>query len=180
MDLKTYLDLKDEIIKRGFIDEINWSEDIKPCQDSTEFCIQFIWVVCNSGMKNQIAEKIYKKILQAICDKKDISDVFGHKGKVSAIKLMINQHELLFDKYTKAKDKIEFCKNLPFIGNITKYHLAKNLGADCAKPDRHLIRIAKKYDTDVLSLCKKLANQTGDKLRTVDIIIWRACNLKLI
>jgi hypothetical protein len=65
MELKVYLGLKDEIIKKGFIDEINWSEDITPCKDSTEFCIQFIWVVCNSDMKNQIADIL----VSAACEK---------------------------------------------------------------------------------------------------------------
>ncbi|MBT4292500.1 hypothetical protein HOD41_07390 [bacterium] len=180
MSPEKYLDLKQEIIDRGYSGEIDWSEDIELPKDSADFVLQFIWVVCNSGMKNQIAEIIYKRILQAICDHKDISEVFGHKGKVGAIKEVIKNQKKLFKKYQDAENKIEFCKSLPWIGDITKYHLAKNLGVDCIKPDRHLVRIAKQYGVDVFEMCEKLSDRIGDKIRTVDLVIWRAANLGMI
>jgi len=175
-----YLDLKQAIIERGYSGEIDWAEDVQKPNDSADFVLQFIWVVCNSGMKNQIAEKIYKRILEAICDHRDISEVFGHKGKVSAIKSIIKNQKDLFKKYQDSKNKIEYCESLPWIGGITKYHLAKNLGEDCIKPDRHLVRIAKQYNIDPFEMCKKLSERIGDKLSTVDLVIWRAANLGLV
>jgi ribonucleotide reductase beta subunit family protein with ferritin-like domain len=175
-----YLDIKQEIINRGYSGEIDWSEDVKQPADSADFVLQFIWVVCNSGMKNQIAEKIYKKILTAICDHVDISDVFGHEHKVKSIKEVIKNQKEIFKKFQESDNKIEFCKSLPHIGNITKYHLAKNLGVDCVKPDRHLVRIAKQHGLDVFEMCQKISDRIGDKLSTVDLVIWRAANLGLI
>ncbi len=175
-----YLDLKEELIKLGYSKEIEWAENIKKCTDSTSFCQEYIWVICNSGMKNQIAEIIYKRILQAIIDHVDISEVFGHKGKVLAIKSMICCHKGMFKAYLEAEDKLEFCEGLPWIGKITKYHLCKNLGENVIKPDRHLARIAKKHNTDPFSLCQKLSERIGDNLHTVDVVLWRAANLGLI
>jgi hypothetical protein len=180
MDPIVYLDLKDELIKKGFGSEIEWAETVKRCDKAEDFCTEYIWVICNSGMKNQIAEIIYQRILQAMCDNRDISEVFGHQGKVEAIKSMIKDHVSLFRKYLSAENKLEFCKSLPWIGDITKYHLAKNLGENCIKPDRHLVRIAEKYGLDAFSLCKKLAEVTGDRLHTVDVVLWRSGNLGLI
>ena len=180
MSPEKYLDLKAEIIKKGYSDEVDWAEDLKQCTDSATFCQQFIWVVCNSGMKNQVAFKIYERILHAIIDGADISNVFGHKGKVGAIKHIIKNQKELFRKYQSAENKIEFCKSLPWIGDITKYHLAKNLGVDCIKPDRHLVRIAKKHGVDCFEMCKKLSDRIGDRVRTVDLVIWRAANLGLV
>lgn len=180
MDPHKYLDLKQAIIDKGYESDIQWAENVSEPTYPSDFVIQFIFVVCNSGIKAQIAHEIYKKILQAICDKKDISKVFGHKGKVSAIKEILKNQKKLFCNYCLSDDKIEFCKSLPWIGDITKYHLAKNLGVDCIKPDRHLTRIAKMYKTNPFDMCQKLSDKIGDSLNTVDTVIWRAANLKLI
>ena len=60
---------------------------------------------------------------------------------------------------------------------ITCWHLAKNYGHDCAKPDRYLTRIAGAEGTH--DLCARLAKETGDRIATVDLVIWRAANLGL-
>jgi hypothetical protein len=180
MDASKYLDLKKKLINKGYDWEIDWSEDLDQCEDSATFCQEFIWVVCNSGMKNQIAEKIYKKILNAIIDRVDISEVFCHEGKVSSIKYVIKNQTKLFGEYLAAEDKVKYCESLPWIGKITKYHLAKNLGVDCIKPDRHLVRIAKECKKDVFEMCKEISDIVGDKVRTVDVVIWRAANLGLV
>ena len=70
---------------------------------------------------------------------------------------------------------VDRCASLPWIGDITKYHLAKNLGANVAKPDRWLVRLADAEKTTVDQLCRRLAIATGDRVATVDVVLWRAC-----
>ena len=180
MNPHKYLDLKQAIINAGYEQDIIWSEDVKKCDNSIDFRNEYIWVICNSGMKAQIAEKIFERILNAHYNSKDISKVFGHEGKVKAIKSMIREHKAVFSQYLKSNDKLSFCESLSWIGKITKYHLAKNLGENFIKPDRHLVRIAKTYDTDAFKLCENLSEITGDRLHTVDVVLWRAANLGLI
>lgn len=55
---------------------------------------------------------------------------------------------------------IEFCETLPRVGGITKYHLAKNLGVDVAKPDVWLERVAAKSGETVHELCGRLSKQS--------------------
>ncbi|MCK5611316.1 hypothetical protein KAR91_56120 [Candidatus Pacearchaeota archaeon] len=180
MDPHKYFGLKESIISQGYERDITWAENVQKCDDSAEFCQQYIFVLCNSGMKAQIAAVIFQRIMQAIVDQVDISEVFGHKGKVGAMKAMIKGHKTIFQEYLKSEDKLTFCESLPWIGKITKYHLAKNLGEDYIKPDRHLVRIAELYSTDAFKLCDDLSKSTGDSLNTVDTVLWRAGNLKLI
>jgi len=49
-----------------------------------------------------------------------------------------------FDVYKRAvlQDPVPTLRSFPYIGGVTAFHLAKNLGADLAKPDRHLSRLA--------------------------------------
>lgn len=180
MEAKEWFEFHEKLVQSGYGSEIDWAENLQPCVDSTSFFFHYLWVVCNSGMKNEIATKIYEKIVQAIADDKDISKVFNHKLKVKAIKTVLKHKEMFFDLFQNARDKISFLETIPHIGPITKYHLAKDLGVNTIKPDRHLVRIAKMYDTNPFDMCEKIAKETGYKLITVDMVLWRSANLGFI
>ena len=174
-----YLDLKQFVIGKGYAHDVDYYQDIPECNSDAAFAFETIWVICNSGMKNQVARKIYDRILQAMIDKKPLLDVFKHEGKVKAIESAWKDRVDFFAQYKKTPDdlKLNFLECLPFIGPITKYHLAKNLGMDVCKPDRHLVRIAEHYEVTPEQLCKILSVVTGDRIATVDYVIWRAANL---
>lgn len=164
----------------GYWEEISWQQNLKPCDNGQTFLMETCWVILNSGMKEQIARKIWERIQEAWDLGIDISNVFKHKGKVAAIKLVKLTYHKLFENYLLSENKIEYLQAIPFIGKITCYHLAKNLGHDCVKPDRHLVRIAERYQTTPDALCEQLSKDTGEKKCVIDIILWRACNLKLL
>jgi len=181
MTAEYYLALKQEIIYLGYQDEIDWQTELQPVTDPIIFRNEAIWVILNSGMKAQIARLIHTRIWQAINDKRNISEVFGHKGKVAAIKKILCEYNSMFDGYLRSINKIEYLKTIPFIGEITCYHLAKNLGHDVVKPDRHLVRIANHYKfPNCNEMCLQLSKQTGDKVSVVDIVLWRSANLGLV
>lgn len=169
-----------KLIDAGFSNEIAWQRNLKPCDNAQIFLYETCWVILNAGMKEQIARKIWQRIQIAWKNNIDILEVFKHKGKVNAINFLKNNYKLLFKKYLKAENKIEYLKTLPYIGNITCYHLAKNLGYDCFKPDRHIVRIANKYNLTPEKFCKKISNLTKEKISVIDIVFWRSANLKLI
>lgn len=131
-------------------------------------------------MKEQIARKIRERVFDAVWHGQPVRQVFGHEGKAKAIETAWKDKEKLFKRsqaLTSSEEILEFCKSLPWIGDITKYHLAKNLGAPVAKPDRWLARVAAESGETVQGLCERLAIESGDKVVTVDSVIWRACNL---
>ena len=175
-----YLKLKARLIDLGYAEEIDWAENVGPCQNYNIFAYEAMWVILNSGMKNQIARQIEQRIYHALNNNQPISSAFGHNGKVKAIEYILENKKRLFYEYENAEDKVEYLKSLPWIGDITKYHLAKNLGLDVCKPDRHLVRIAGKYNLTPIELCQRLADATGDRIGVVDIVLWRAGNLGII
>lgn len=160
----------------GFLqDDVQWSENLMPPADADDFALEAIFVICNSGMKNTIARKIYERVRDALFAGKPVAEVFGHAGKAAAIETIWRSRGALLADYCAAPDKIAFCATLPWIGNITKYHLAKNFGADVAKPDVHLQRLADLEGISAQDLCESLAIITGHRVATVDLILWRAC-----
>jgi len=175
-----YNNLLDKFIELGYSEEIEWQRNLKPCDNDFNFMKETCWVILNSGMKEQIARKIWIKIIDAWNNGKETSEVFNHKGKVSALNYVRENYNKLFDDYIISDDKIKFLQTIPYIGKITCYHLAKNLGHDCIKPDRHLVRISNQFNMTPDELCEQISLETGEKKSVIDIVIWRSCNLKLI
>lgn len=65
-------------------------------------------------------------------------------------------------------------QQFPFIGPVTTFHLAKNLGIRVAKPDRHLSRLAASCGyTDTQTLCTYISEFTGDPVDVVDVVLRR-------
>lgn len=217
MNLITFYNFaKSVCISEGFEKEIQLVEERKFDQmDSEDFFREYVFVVCNSGMKNQVATKIFRNYFKIGID------AINHPGKKKAIKKAELEYSTWFmilkDRKTD-KERLELLEKTPFIGKVTKYHLARNLGIDCAKPDRHLKRIAEHFGytaekilkikdlkrrikLDIMDgaspenalqaysinpsdemqfvqwMCKNISKKTGNRIGTVDVILWRFCTI---
>jgi hypothetical protein len=175
-----YLALRGRVVAAGHQDMIDWSEGLGPVMDPDDFWEEYAWVVLNSGMREQIARQIWERVRPAVREGHGAGSVFGYAAKARGIDLVYAGRLSLLRTYRRTPDaeKMAWLRHLPFIGPITVYHLAKNFGFDCAKPDRHLVRIAGAEGTH--ALCARLARETGDRIATVDVVIWRAANLRMI
>lgn len=173
-----YQALRADIISCGYGHEVEWAQSVQPVSDALTFWGEFSWVVLNSGMRNQVAQGIWKRVRPAVLAGQSAATVFGHKGKAAAIDHVYQNREVLLQQYLSAADKLAFIQDLPWIGPITCKHLAKNYGFDCAKADRHLVRVAGQEGVD--TMCRRLADASGDRVATVDLVIWRAANLGLV
>jgi hypothetical protein len=156
-------------------DDIAWAHGCCPPKDEEAFAREAIFVICNSGMKNTIARKIFERCMAALCEGTPVRDVFGHAGKAAAIEHIWRHQGTLFIDYVMADDKLANLAALPWIGEITKFHLAKNFGADVAKPDVHLQRLADREGCTAQELCERLAKETGLRVAAIDTVLWRAC-----
>ena len=173
--LKRFRKLEAALREAGYGPMIDWSENIQPANTAEEFAAEAIFVICSSGMNNRVAGSIAVRCLAAVAIGGSATTVFGHPGKSAAIDAIWRQREKLFSRYLAENDKVLILSELPWIGPVTKHHLAKNLGTDTAKPDVHLERLARRDRTTTQILCRRLARQTGYRIATIDTILWRAC-----
>lgn len=164
----------------GYGDDIEWAQNCKPPADADQFAREAIFVICNSGMRFTVARGIFDRVMACLKARKSARAAFGHVGKCEAIDDVWANREEWYRRYMAAEDKVDFCGALPWIGRITKYHLAKNFGAQVAKPDVHLQRLADREGVTVQQLCERLAEETGLKVPTVDTVLWRACAIGII
>lgn len=157
---------------------IQWQETVRPPADAEAFAREAIFVICNSGMKHTVARKIHDRVIAALEAGRSASTAFGHAGKACAIDTIWERRDRLFSDFQTMPDddhRLAFLRCLPWIGDITKYHLAKNFGVDVAKPDVHLQRLARADGSTIDAMCRRLAAETGYRVATVDLILWFAC-----
>lgn len=164
----------------GYGPTIEWTESLSPPRDAEDFAQQTIYVICNSGMANTVASIIYERCMAALKAGTPVSDVFGHPGKAPAIERIWTERDALYATYLAADDKVAALRELPWIGAVTALHLAKNFGADVAKPDVHMERLARAEETTTEELCARVAATTGYRAATIDTILWRACALRIL
>ena len=172
-----YEHIKDLLKNNGYKKEIEWVENIPPLekQDKWYFFQEYCWVVINSGMKNTVARKIFIRFWD---DGNFDFNIIRHPHKKRAIKEVYNRLEFHFEHLKQSKNRLKYLKSLPHIGDITKYHLARNLGLNYGKPDRHMVRIIDAFGyNNVQTFCKDVSDLSHDKIGVVDLVFWRYATL---
>jgi hypothetical protein len=183
-----YLQLRADVAAAGYAQEIEWAQTVQPPITAEDFAGEAIWVICCSGFKAERARTTQRAVGMALDAGKSATTVFPKSGKGRAIDQIWKERHTYFMDFRwyqifgAPKERIiEWIATLPYIGGpILRYHFAKNIGIDCAKPDRHLDRLARHHGTTPEKLCAELSAATGDRIATVDVVIWRACNLCII
>ena len=176
---------KNIVIANGYQPEIEYVQDRQFKDMNAE---SFAWeaafvILASSGLKEQIVRKNFEKFRDAIIN--DFPDPFSeiaNSRQREAIKLIWNNPEgILQQIHDQPSDanKIEFLDTLPQIGPITKYHMARNLGIDCIKPDIWLERLSEKYGfISPIEMCIAIQIERPEhRIGTIDVILWRYCNL---
>lgn len=190
--VRCYLDIKRRLIAEGWAAEIDWQGDLDfAAITETDFLRETAWVVLSAGMAERVVHvkfpvltdifRQWRNAGEIVADRKEIKKqalkAFAHEGKISAI-IAIAQRVQLSGfgaiKEVIREEREAFLACLPYIGPVTALHLAKNLGLDVAKPDRHLVRIAEAagYDS-AASLCSEISAIVGDRIGVVDLVLWR-------
>ena len=160
--------------------DVEWAENLGPPANADEFAQEIIFVICNSGMNHVVARRIYDKVMGALRTGARCFLAFKHQGKAFAIEDIWRERRVLFAAYKATDDKLGFIAMLPWIGGVTKYHVAKNFGLQYAKPDVHLTRLAKTFDTTPQAMCELMAKRSGYKVATIDTLLWRAAAIGIL
>lgn len=192
---QAYLTAKQAVLHSDFAAEVV-TEFPNPAEmQEGQFLRELAWVILSSGMAEAVVRLKFPYVSSGfrefesaitITTHRDecINKAFMHfrnKGKIAAIAysaewIMRQGFESI--KESILKNPIDELQKFPFIGPITAFHLAKNLGVQTAKPDRHLVRLANASGfADVHSFCHLIAAYIGEDIRLVDLVLWRFATL---
>ena len=176
----------------GLSAEVAWQREV----DFAEFTEQELlrehaWVTLCSGFRESSVRRAFDHVSLCFCDWESAEAIvsageiccaaaassFANRLKLKGIFLTSKYiHDVGFEDFKHAvlADPIVQLQVLPFIGPVTSWHLAKNIGFDVAKPDRHLIRVSERLGfRSADHLCRELAATTGEQTKVVDLIVWR-------
>jgi hypothetical protein len=196
--IKLYLTAKTIVIAAGFEHEIEWQKNVS-FEETTEatFIGEAAWVVLNSGFRGAIARKLWDGGLRAAFEDFPSAEyVVQHQDRIFQAARKVFKGERKLDAMVKicrivrergwedVKKSIRergviALQEFPFMGPITSYHLAKNIGLDVVKPDRHLVRMAEAFGfSSPHELCAHVKERLGVKVAVVDMVLWRYATLK--
>lgn len=180
------------VVDEGFAHEIEWQNQIQfSAIVESAFLREAAWVVLSSGMRETVIRSKFAAFSKAFCDwdcaehictnatqcKEKALEVFAHAKKIDAIvEIAARVSKDGFQAFKRGIDAhgVPFLQSLPYMGRATSFHLAKNIGLNVVKPDRHLMRISSLAGySDPTDMCQAIANAIGDRLPVVDLVIWR-------
>lgn len=180
------------------------------CTSAPDFIREYAWVVFNSGMRMRAIRERWAGLersfqgwdCQAISsNKSDVEaealGVFGNRKKVVAVihtACRVNE-----EGWGGVRDRIldgvlwgdsgniypsegffAYVRALSWMGPTNSRYLAKNLGFDLAKDDRHLRRLAERYDytpdgDGVQRFVETVSRCVGERVSVVETVLWNAC-----
>jgi hypothetical protein len=184
------------VLDSGFQTEIEWYRTRTLDNVSeTSFLREYTWVVLCSGFRESVVRKHFSYISLAFYDFEsaeliaaekqacvDIASLkFGNLRKLLAVATVAEKiRQDTFPRFWSelSVEPVVRLKQLPFIGSATSWHLAKNLGMSVAKPDRHLVDLAKLMGFSTThELCMHVSHRTVESQSVVDTVLWRAAAL---
>jgi len=181
----------------GFTQEIEWQNSLsleRLAEDS--FLREYAWVVLASGMRESVVRSKFPEIASCFYDWESAERISNNADACVQAALCVFRHEQKLRAVTSTAGLIasrgfsnfkeqldtepfETLRGLSYIGPVTQYHLAKNVGLDVAKPDRHLVRIAHLFGySSVQDFCRSVGNETDTKVAVVDLVFWRFATLQ--
>ena len=189
---ESYKECKKIVIAAGFKREIEWQNSVSlTCLTESKFLQEHAWVTLSAGMKEQVIRNLFQRFSSVFFDwiaadaivsnanscRDSALEIFRNKNKINAILItskIISTYGFSHIKRMIMSEPYQTLRKFPYIGPITYYHLAKNIGIPVAKPDRHLSRLASDLGfSNVQELCSRLSDETGDRIQVVDLVLWR-------
>jgi hypothetical protein len=192
-----YKTAKQLVIDGGYSGELAWQDSLAFSSfTESDLLREAAWVILCSGFREAVVRRHFDFISLCFCDWESADVIcryaghcrataltrFASERKIQAI-ITTAKHiqEVGFEEFKACilQAPIEALQGLPFIGKITAFHLAKNLGFSTAKPDRHLQRLASSLGySNAASLCQELSEYTGDSVQLIDLVLWRFAERK--
>jgi hypothetical protein len=191
-----YLSAKTMVIRRGFWSEASALASVH-LADLTETALlrEAAWVVLSAGLSELVVRRKFDAVSGSFLQWRSaelirahshecIANALPHFGNIRKLRAIVKTARVVaeggFDSFKAnlLNDPIETLMRLPFMGPATSRHLAKNIGLDIVKPDRHLVRlaVAAQYRSPE-ELCQRISWVVGDPASLIDTVLWRYSTL---
>jgi hypothetical protein len=190
--VRAYLYAKREVLNSPYKGELLIPARSPDDVSESELLRELAWVILSAGMAELVIRSKFADISACFLEWKSARSIsdraeecvanalyhFRHERKIRAIAGAANTlsaaHSFEDIKERILRDPIRELQSFAYIGPITAFHVAKNIGIEVAKPDRHLSRLAHSSGFEsVGEFCRTIACFLGEDIRLVDSVLWR-------
>lgn len=158
------------------------------------FFREYVLVVFTSGFKARYVKKHWESIRAMTCDFdpeklkertfEELLEESPIKNK-SKLKGLLKASKIITEKWWNGIQSLESwesvmlkLRKLPYIGEVTVYHIMRNIGFDFFKPDRHIENLAEIVGISDKKMFETIqSNREEDFVGVIDYILWQACEL---
>jgi len=177
-----------------------------PVLSADKFAEEVIYVILASGFRQKVAKAKFAEIMNFIYSggkvlPENLLLIFGNVHKINAIcKIWSDREKYCNGFYAIDKSdvdgKLNYLETLPYIGAITRNHIARNLGINKVKYDVWIQRLgialcgndgmveATPLSIDVKFACDKMfsdiSKETGLPIGYIDVVLWKACQIGVL
>lgn len=167
-----------------------WRGEVPARFTDQNLLAEYAWVVISCGLTPQVTQKHWDRLGEAFW-RWDPSAVAPRSRdvRVAALGVLKNVKKIdaivafaedlarepgLMERLSRlpAKEAVAQLTTLPFVGANNKYHLARNLGWDVVVKTGPVVRLSAYLETTAEELCSLIAAETGERARTVDLVLW--------
>jgi len=194
--ISLYNDALKRVVARGWDDEVQYFRQLTfEKVDGRFFFREYVFCVYVAGWSWSNVDLRWNR-LEKCFRKWDYKQVSSNSAQVRDEALTIINHEKKTDAILQCATKLSSWgwarfrdwlqgysllvppRQLGYIGPAVRYHLARNIGADVAKPDRYMLNLAAKNgypptDPGVQQFAKRISVLTGERVGVVDYVLWR-------
>ncbi|KAJ4459542.1 hypothetical protein PAPYR_4257 [Paratrimastix pyriformis] len=138
-----------------------------------DFFEEYVYVVVASGFRAIHAARLCPQLIACRGNVPKMLKVFGNQKKVEAIGAVWRMRSK-WPALRKSFTSVDSLTQLPRIGPIVKFHLARNIGIrSVGKPDLHLVRYASALGyPNCQEMVEALAQHEGLAPGSTDFILW--------
>ncbi len=165
------------------------NETPEKCTDQDLFR-EYGWVVGSCGLTPQVIMKLWDRLGEAFFGWDPVLTARREKdARIAALGVMRNQRKIdailafaddlhrepgLMQRLAAmpVKQVLAQVNTLPFVGANNRYHLARNLGWDVVVKTGPVVRLSAYLETTSEVLCERIAEEQGERVRTVDLVLW--------
>ena len=190
--VKTFARAREYVASSNLSGEVEWQRTRRISQfTETDLLREAAWVILCSGFREAIVRRLFDKISLSFCDWESARSIVASASACRANALASIRNAKKIDAILGVARRVDCIgfgplrgrilqepiaelQQFPFIGPVTSWHLAKNLGFEVAKPDRHLVRLARTLGFgNAQELCGSIALAVDEAVHVVDIVLWR-------
>lgn len=168
-----------------------WRSETPASRNDSDLLAEYAWVVVSCGMTPQVTQSRWGRLTEAFCQWNPAAvaarpvdvrvaalEALRHPRKIGAIIAYaeeLGQHPGAMARLAArpVKEVLAKLQTLPWVGTTNRYHLARNLGWDVVVRTGPVPRLAGFLETSPEELVEAIARLTGERVRTVDLVLWQ-------